>query len=139
MEDGHSVKYHLNFFNTLVSQLIFIDIKMEEEDKCITLLCSLPESSDNLVVAIVSSRKSKLKFEDIVASLLSEEKRRKYMENHSTYALAMRSGCTKEIGKYTGARSKSRGRSKSVGDPVKRLCWKCSKPSVRIFRHLGVS
>ena len=44
--------------------------KMEEEDNCITLLLSLPNSWDNLVVAIGNSRKSALKFEDIVASLL---------------------------------------------------------------------
>ena len=71
MEDGDSVTDHLNVFNTLVSQLVFVDIKMEEKDKCITLLCSLLYSWDNLVVAIGSSTKSALKFEDIVSSLLS--------------------------------------------------------------------
>ena len=71
MEDGDSLTYHLNVFNTLVSQLIYVDVKIEEEDKCITLLCSLPNSWDNLVVAIGSSTKSTLKFEDIVSSLLS--------------------------------------------------------------------
>ena len=39
MEDGDSMTEHANAFNTLVSQLIFVDIKMEEEYKCITLLC----------------------------------------------------------------------------------------------------
>ena len=95
MEDGDSVENHLNVFNTLVSQLICVDIKMEEEDKCITLLFSLPDPWDNLVVAIRSSIKSTLKFEDIVASLLSEQMRRKSMENHSTDSLSMRSGHTK--------------------------------------------
>ena len=113
MEDGDSVTDHLNVFNTLVSQLVSVDIKMEEEDKCITLLCSLPDSWDNLVVAIGSSTKSALKFEDIVSSLLSEEMRRKSMESQSANALSMRSGHTKERGRYTGGRSKSRGRSKS--------------------------
>ena len=75
---------HLNVFNTLVSQLIFVDIKVEEEDKCITLLYSLPNSWDNMVVAIGNSTKSTLKFEDIVSSSLLEEMRRKSMENHST-------------------------------------------------------
>ena len=89
MEDGDFMTNHLNVFNTMVIQLIFVDIKMEEEDKCITLLCSLPNSCDNLVVAIGSSTKSALKFEDIVASLLSEEMRRKSMENHITDALSM--------------------------------------------------
>ena len=127
MEDGDSVIDHLNFFNSTVSQLISVDIKMEEEEKCITLLCSLPDSWDNLVVVIGSSTKSILKFEDIVSSLLSEEMRRKSMENHNIDALSVRSGCTKERGRYMGARSKSRGRSKSLGDPLKKVCWKCSK------------
>ena len=35
MEDGESMKEHLNAFNTLVSHLNSIDIKMGEEDKCI--------------------------------------------------------------------------------------------------------
>ena len=95
MEACDSMKDHLNFFNTLVSQLIFVDIKMKEEDKCITLLCYPPYSWDNLVVAIGSSTKSTLKFEDIVASLLSEEMTRKSMENHSTHALSVRSRRTK--------------------------------------------
>ena len=55
MEDGDSMTDHLNVLNTLVSQLVSVDIKMEEEDKCITLLCSLPDSWDNLVVTIGSS------------------------------------------------------------------------------------
>ena len=50
------------------------------------------------------------------------------MENHSTNALSMRSVRTKEREKYTWGISKSRGRSKSPRDPLKRLCWKYSKP-----------
>ena len=88
---------------------------------CITLICSLLDSWDNLVVEIGSRTKSTLKFEDIVASLLSKEMRRKSMENHSIDAFSVRSCCTKEIGKSTGGRSKSRGRSKSPGEPLKRL------------------
>ena len=68
---------------------------MEEEYKCITLLCSLPDSWDNLVVAIASTTQSTLKFEDVTASLLSDEMRRKSMENHSTNALSVRLGRTK--------------------------------------------
>jgi hypothetical protein len=90
MEDGDSVTEHLNAFNTLVSQLGSVNIMLAEEDKCITLLCSFPDSWDNLVVAIGSTTQSALKYEDVVSSLLSEEMRWKSMDSHSTYALFVR-------------------------------------------------
>jgi hypothetical protein len=37
MEDGDSMKEHLNAFNTLVSQIGSVNITIAEEDKCITL------------------------------------------------------------------------------------------------------
>ena len=55
MEDGDSMKKHSNAFSTVVCQLIFVDIKMEKEDKCIALLCSLLDSWDNLFVEIGNS------------------------------------------------------------------------------------
>jgi hypothetical protein len=80
MEDGYYMTEHLNAFNTLVSQLVSVNITIAEEDKCITLLCYLPDSWDNLVVAIGSTTQSTLKYEDVVASLLSEEMRWKSMD-----------------------------------------------------------
>ena len=47
MKDGDLVTEHLNGFNTVVSQLSSIDIKISDEDKCISLLCSLPDSWDS--------------------------------------------------------------------------------------------
>src|SRR3984957_933525 len=41
MKDGDSVTEHMNAFNNVVSQLSFVDIKISDEDKCISLLCSL--------------------------------------------------------------------------------------------------
>ena len=41
MKDGDSVTEHLNAFNNVVSQLAFVDIKILDEDKCISLLCSV--------------------------------------------------------------------------------------------------
>jgi len=80
MKDGDSVTEHLNAFNTMVSQLLSVDIKISYEDKCISLLCSLPDSWDNLVIAI-GSNTTALQFDEIVSSLLTEEIRRKNMES----------------------------------------------------------
>ena len=44
MDENDTVTEHLNFYNTLVSQITSVGIKMVEEDKCITLLCSLSDS-----------------------------------------------------------------------------------------------
>jgi hypothetical protein len=54
----------------MVSQLVHVEIKILDEDKCIGLLCSLPDSWDSLVVAI-GSNTTTLKFGEVVSSLLS--------------------------------------------------------------------
>jgi hypothetical protein len=83
MRDGDSVAEHLNAFNTVVSQLVSVEIKISDEDKCISLLCSLPDSWDSLVVAIGSNTTS-LKFDEVVSSFFFEEMRWNNMEGQST-------------------------------------------------------
>ena len=75
MDENDIVIEHLNVYNTLVSEITFVGVKMVEEDKCITLLCSFPNSWDNLIVAIGIASQATLKFDEIVSSLLSEEMR----------------------------------------------------------------
>ena len=68
MRDGDSMVENLNAFNTMVSQLVSVEIKISDEDKCINLLCSLPDSWDSVVVAI-GSNTSALNFDEVVSSL----------------------------------------------------------------------
>jgi hypothetical protein len=44
MSDDNLVTKHLNAFNTILSQLLFMDIKIIDEDKSINLLCSFLDS-----------------------------------------------------------------------------------------------
>jgi hypothetical protein len=74
MRDGDSVAEHLNAFNTLVSQLVYVEIKILDEYKCISLLCSLLDSWDSLVVSI-GSNKTSLKFDEVVSSFFLEDMR----------------------------------------------------------------
>jgi hypothetical protein len=126
MRYGDLVVEHLNAFNTVVSQLVSIEIKILDEDKCISLLCSLPDSWDSLVVAI-GSNTTALKFDEVVSSYFSKEIRWKNMEGQSTDALFAR-GCSQERNrsKFSSGRSKSKGRSKSLEKFVK-VCWRCGK------------
>jgi hypothetical protein len=97
------------------------------QKKISVLLCYVLflDSWDNLVVAIGSTTQSTLKYEDVVASLLSKEMRQKRMDGHSTDVVFVR-GRTQDrnLGKSSGGRSKSKGRSKSPGKYL-RKCWKC--------------
>ena len=44
MKDGDSLTKHMNAFNIVVGQLLSVDIKISDEDRCIRLLCSLQDS-----------------------------------------------------------------------------------------------
>ena len=44
---------HLHIFNKIVTQLLNVDVKIEEEDKAILLLASLPSSFDTLVTTLL--------------------------------------------------------------------------------------
>jgi hypothetical protein len=126
MRDGDSVVEHLNAFNTVVSQLVSVEIKISDEDKCIIFLCSLQDSWDSLVMTI-GSNTTYLNFEEVVSSLLSEEMRQKNMEGHSIDALFAR-GCSQERNRsnFLSGRSNFKGRSKSLGN-FGRVCWRCGK------------
>jgi hypothetical protein len=66
-----------------------MDIKITKEEKCISLLCSLPDSWDSLFMDI-GSNETTLTLEDVVTSMLSYEMRWKNMEGSTKDALMVR-------------------------------------------------
>ena len=80
MDEGGRITYHLEAFNMLVAQLTLVGVKMDEEEKCQILLCSLLDSWDSLVMAIGSTFVI-LNIEDLATYLLYEEMRRKVSIN----------------------------------------------------------
>eukprot|EP00253_Pinus_taeda_P002896 PITA_02896 len=88
MKDGDSMTENLNAFNTVVSQLSSVDIKISDEDKCIILLCSLLDLWDTLVITI-GSNATALQFDEIVSALLTEEMRWKNMDKQNGDALSV--------------------------------------------------
>lgn len=65
MKEGTKVSEHLNTFNNILNQLESVDVRMEEEDKVITLLCTLLHSNDNLVTTLSCSKAESLMVDDI--------------------------------------------------------------------------
>jgi hypothetical protein len=113
MSDGSSVNEHLNVFNIVLSQLSYVDIKITYEEKCISLLCYFLDSWDSLVM-FIGSNTTTLALEDVVASLLSEEMRRKNMEGLTKDALVVRGRpIDRDKGRFSGRNFNSKGRSKS--------------------------
>eukprot|EP00253_Pinus_taeda_P011247 PITA_11247 len=96
MKEGTSIADHLNAFNTLLVEITKYRILVQSE---------------------------KLKFDDVVASLLSEETRRESHSETSTSEAMMVRGRSKE----RRPKKPSDSRSKSKGKKSKLKCWFCGK------------
>ena len=44
MKESTKIADHLNVFNALICQLSSMDVKIDDEDKAVNFLCTLPES-----------------------------------------------------------------------------------------------
>ena len=74
MSERDLVIEHLNEFNTMINQLLSMDIKIIEEDKCINMLCSLLDPWYSLITPI-GTNTTTLKIDDVVTSTILEETR----------------------------------------------------------------
>ena len=100
-----------------------MDFKIDDEDKAVNLLCTLPESWGQLVSSISLSTTDTLEFDNMVGVLLSEELRKKSsLETFSPEDLVVR-GQSREKGK----KSRCTSMSKSKGRKSKLKCWYCNK------------
>ncbi|KAK1417487.1 hypothetical protein QVD17_26616 [Tagetes erecta] len=127
LKEGASVTSHVNDFNTIISRLLSVDIKFDDELQALLLLSSLPESWSGTVTAVSSScGTTKLTFEGVRDLILGEDIRRKNSgESSSSLLSTERRGRRKERGNSRG-RSKSRNRSQSK--PRKDIqCWNCKE------------
>ena len=64
IKEGTHILQHLNAFNRILSDLLALKIKLEEEDKALLLLSSFPSSYNHLETTIMYGKKI-LELEDI--------------------------------------------------------------------------
>ena len=74
MDGGTKISDHLNVLNNIVSELEAIRVKVEDEDKTLRLVLSLPSSYEHMKHILMYGKET-LKFTDVTSKLLSEEKR----------------------------------------------------------------
>lgn len=75
MQEESDLRKHVDVFNQLVVDLSKLDVKLDDEDKAIILLCSLPPSYEHVVTTLTHG-KDTVKTEEIISSLLARDLRR---------------------------------------------------------------
>ena len=63
------------FINKIISELLAVDVKIDEEDKALILLSSLSQSYDYIITTILYGKKT-LILEEVTSTLLSNEIRK---------------------------------------------------------------
>ena len=117
LQERDSMQQHINKVMTLAEQLEGIGAPVNDEDIAMTLLCSLPESYENLIIAL-ESRADDLTAEFVQARLLQEETRRKEANTvkHEDSAFLL---------KNKGKEDVQKGKKKAKYSPKKRFPFKC--------------
>ncbi|KAJ4708838.1 Retrovirus-related Pol polyprotein from transposon TNT 1-94 [Melia azedarach] len=120
MEEGTSLDEHLDMFNKIILDLENIDIKVDEEDQALLLLCSLPSSYEHFVDTLLYGRNN-ITMEDVKVALNSKElNKRTEREREEEEGLNARGRPKKKE-----TRNKNQGKSKSK--TKKRKCFFCHK------------
>ena len=75
MKEVTKMLEHLHFFNKVISELLTVNVKIDEEDKTLILLNSFSQSYDHIVITMFYGKKT-LILEEVAATLLSNEIRK---------------------------------------------------------------
>ncbi|KAJ8630395.1 hypothetical protein MRB53_023718 [Persea americana] len=111
---------HLDDFNKIIANLMNIDVKIDNEDRALLLLNSLPNSYDHFTHTLING-KTEVKYDVVSAALMNNEYRKKDKQvyrDSSSDALTVR-GRSYDRTSGSKSRSKSRGKSKP---PAKDEC-----------------
>uniref|UniRef100_A0A2N9H0H2 Integrase catalytic domain-containing protein n=1 Tax=Fagus sylvatica TaxID=28930 RepID=A0A2N9H0H2_FAGSY len=75
MTEGADLRQHINTFKQIISDMLRIDIKFEDEDKAMMLLTSLPASYKHLVTTLLYGKET-LELEEVSGALLDHYQRK---------------------------------------------------------------
>jgi hypothetical protein len=124
MTEGADLRQHINTFKQIISDMLRIDIKFEDEDKAMMLLTSLPASYEHLVTTLLYGKEI-LELEEVSGALLDHYQRKHKDSTESSGEGLVVKGYQDRGRKKDKDDKSARGRSKSKSKTVK--CFKCQK------------
>ena len=143
LKEGNKLRDHLDEFDSLVVDLSNLGKAMEDEDKALLLLSSLPPSYQGLKQVLLYRNLKTISYDEVVSSLLSDDAQKKLGQAHTPSSSGTTlnvnrgrppqrtNGEPRSFSRYRGkdkARSKSRSRSREQSLERKPItCWKCGK------------
>nr|GEW66920.1 retrovirus-related Pol polyprotein from transposon TNT 1-94 [Tanacetum cinerariifolium] len=123
MTEGAAVADHVTMFNSVISKLLSIDIKFNDEMQALLLLSSLPDSWSGTVTAVSStSGTNKLTFEGIRDMIIGEDIRKRNYKEYPNSLLSVTGHGKKSNRSRSGSRKKL-----ASGNTGNITCWNCGK------------
>ena len=83
LKRGISIDEHMNNYTKFLTDLVNVDVKIEEEDKALILLNSLPEEKYETFILTLINGKQTLSCSDVSAALVNYEVRTKDKQSSS--------------------------------------------------------
>jgi len=140
MKKELSIDEHMNNYTKFLTDLFNVDVKIDEEDKAVILLNSLPdEEYETFTLTLINGRQT-LNYSEVLAALVNYEVRRQdrlsYSESTSAETLAVRGRSSNRKGKSDRGRSKSRSDFRDLKKNQCAFCkvlghWKVDCPKAK--------
>ncbi|KAE8714902.1 hypothetical protein F3Y22_tig00110187pilonHSYRG00229 [Hibiscus syriacus] len=126
MQDDHDLAQHVNVFNQIVSDLARLDVKIEDEDRAMILLCSLPPSYEHMVTTLTYGKET-INVEEITAALLAHNQR-KHNAGESSQADSLYVKGNRDRGRKPEKAGSEKRNSRSKSRDKKTIhCYKCKE------------
>ena len=92
MKKGTMVLEHLNFFNEVSSELLTVDVKINEEDKALILLSSFSQLYNHIITTMLYNKETLILKEFTSTLLFNEIRKRPSQEEQIRLGLVAREG-----------------------------------------------
>ncbi|KAE8692398.1 hypothetical protein F3Y22_tig00110839pilonHSYRG00037 [Hibiscus syriacus] len=131
MHEEKSITEQIDEFNKIIDDLENIDVKMEDEDKALLLLNSIPKSYEHFKDAMLYGRVQSISMEEVQSLIRAKELQKKHDmdEENSGDGLTIRGRSDRRDSRNNQNRSRSKQRKKSGNQSSKGpfRCYHCHK------------